>query len=127
MADNGGTPNNLDFIVDKDNLYKEENFTDYKIATIRRLTPVKVDGSLDESRQQLFFGSTTLNTPQGPVPIQAKPEADTMEEAIERFPQAMEVETKNVVETFKRMAEQQAKAQKAQKANESRIIMPGIN
>ena len=65
MADNGGTPSSLDFIVDKDNLYKEETLTDYKIATIRRLTPVKIDGSVDDSRQMIFFGSTQLTTPQG--------------------------------------------------------------
>ncbi|MCP4036268.1 MAG: cytoplasmic protein, partial [bacterium] len=35
---------------DLDNLYREESFTDLKIAQIRRLTPVKPDGSIDESR-----------------------------------------------------------------------------
>ena len=124
MADNGGTPSSLDFIVDKDNLYKEETLTDYKIATIRRLTPVNIDGSVDDSRQMIFFGSTQLTTPQGPVPIQARLEATSLEEAIEDFPKAMEEETKQVVETFKRMAEQQAQQKKA---NESRIILPGMN
>ena len=33
--------------VDKSNLYKEESFTDLKVATIRRLSPVKHDGSPD--------------------------------------------------------------------------------
>ena len=124
MVDNGGTPNSLDFIVDKDNLYKEENFTDYKIASIRRLTPVNMDGSVDESRRQIFFGSSTLNSPQGPVPIQAKLEADSLEEAIDKFPKAMDEETKKVIAAFKRMAEQQAQQEQAQKSN---IILPGMS
>ena len=31
--------------VDRDHLYREESFTDLKVATIRRLVPIKPDGS----------------------------------------------------------------------------------
>ena len=34
----------IDLTVDLNNLYREESFTDVKVAAIRRLTPVKPDG-----------------------------------------------------------------------------------
>jgi membrane protein involved in colicin uptake len=40
------------------------------------------------------------------------------------FPKAMEVETQKVVESFKRMQEEQ---EKQKKADQSRIIVPGLN
>ena len=43
-----------DIQVDRDNLYREEVYTDLKIASIRVLTPVKVDGQIDTSRAVLY-------------------------------------------------------------------------
>ena len=54
--------------VDKSNLYREESFTDLKVATIRRLSPIKEDGSPDTSRPQLFTGETTLMSGTRPPP-----------------------------------------------------------
>ena len=42
--------------INPENLYKEESFTDLTFATIRRLSPVKIDGSPDESREPLLTG-----------------------------------------------------------------------
>ena len=56
--------------INTDNLYKEESFTDLTFATIRRLTPVKIDGSVDESRETIFTGMTQLMSPNGPIPVQ---------------------------------------------------------
>lgn len=121
MNSNGGQPGSLNFTVDKNNLYREESVTDLKIANIQRLVPVNLDGSEDESRETIFLGRTQLSTPQGPIPIQAKLTAKTLEEAMDVFPKAMEAETQKVVESFKKMQEQQKKAE------ESRIIVPGMN
>ena len=120
MGDNGGAPNNLDFQVDKTNLYREISVTDLKIANIRQLIPMNVDGTDDTSRETIFIGNTQLGTPQGPIPMQAKLEATTMEEAMDLFPQAMELETQKVIENFKRMEAEQ-------KNEKSNIIMPGMN
>lgn len=79
-----------DIKVDLGNLYCEETFTDLKLGWIRRLTPVKPDGSKDESREYLFIGQTQLVTPQGPVPVQCQIPEKTLEEAIEKFPEVME-------------------------------------
>ena len=120
MTGAGGQPNRLDFNVDTDNLYRQESITDLKSANIQKFMPIKPDGSEDGSRETVYVGSTQLNTPQGPVPIQARLEASSFEEAMKRFPAAMEVETNKVVEAFKKMQEQ------AQKKQDSRIIVPGM-
>jgi len=120
MSDNGGSPSSLDFMVDKNNLYREESITDLKIATIRQLIPIKPDGSDDTERDPIFLGSTQLSTPQGPIPIQAKLEAATFEQAMDVFPKTMEAETRMVIENLRRLHEEQKRKQ------DSRIIMPGV-
>lgn len=119
MNDSASSPSSIDFQVDKENLFREETVTDLKIATIRKLIPIKTDGSDDTDRQVIFIGTTQLGTPQGPIPMQAVLDAATLEQAMAAFPAAMEVETRKVVENFKRMHEEQKKSQ------DSRIIMPG--
>ena len=124
MDSTGGSPNSIDFTVDKENLYREESITDLKIANIQRLVPVNLDGSEDNSRDVIFLGRSQLSTPQGPVPIQAKLEANTLEDAMDIFPKVMENETQKVVESFQRMQQQQ---EQQKKKEQSRIIVPGMN
>lgn len=82
----------IDLTVDLNNLYREESFTDIKVAAIRRLTPVKPDGSDDESRDCIFMAQTQLMSPSGPVLLQSILDAENLEQAIERFPKAMQKE-----------------------------------
>ncbi len=118
MAENG-QPNTIDFAVDQKNLYREENITDMKVAAIRKMTPVTPSGEVDETRTAIFVGTTQLMTPEGPLPIQAMLEANTLQEAFEVFPKAMEA-------AMQRMVEQVQRAQQDQKQNDdSRIIVPG--
>ena len=121
MSGNGTTQNGLNFVIDKDNLYKEESITDLKIGSIQVLIPINVDGSEDDGRSSVFLGRTQLNTPQGPIPIQAKLEATDLSQALELFPTAMDAETQKVMESLRKLQEQQKKAQ------DSRIIVPGMN
>ena len=44
-----------DGVMDPDNLFREENFTDQKMGAIRKLIPVKADGSEDGERKVMFF------------------------------------------------------------------------
>ena len=60
-------PKMTNISIDPNNLYREETFTDLTyVTTIRRLTPVKADGSVDESREALFTGMTQLMSPTAP-------------------------------------------------------------
>lgn len=115
-------PKDIDFSVDTDNLYREESITDLKVASIRRLTPVTADGSDDKTRSPIFLGQTQLMSPEGPVPIQSKLEANSLEEAWVEFPKAMQIKLAEIVEQMKTM--QQEQQQKAAQGD-SRIIMPG--
>jgi len=80
----------IQFTVDYTNLYREESYTDLKSASIKKLIPVKKDGSDDNSRPPLFFGVAELISPQGPIPVQSELMADSLEKAIDTLPQAME-------------------------------------
>jgi len=91
----------IDLTVDRNNLYREESFTDIKVAAIRRLTPVKPDGSDDESRDPIFMAQTQLMSPSGPVLLQSILDAGTLEQAMERFPNAMQKEMDKVIEKNK--------------------------
>ena len=116
-----GQQQELNFTVDKANLYREEAVTDMKVASIRRLVPVKEDGTDDPSRKSIFVGQTQVMTPEGAVPIQSILKATTLAEAIDGFPEAMQAEVQNLVEKMQQMQRQQ---QQTRKDEESRIIVP---
>ena len=61
--------------LDATQLYREEIFTDRKAGTLRRLVPVKSDGSEDSSRPVLYSGQTQLLTPAGVLPLAFELEA----------------------------------------------------
>jgi hypothetical protein len=107
--------NQLDLNVDVKSLYREEVITDLKSASIRKLTPIKTDGSDDASRTAVFLGTTNLLTPQGPLPIQARLMANDFEEALKDFPNTMRKAVEQMVAEVKKM----------QQKEDSRIIVPG--
>ena len=101
--------------VDTANLYKEETFTDLQVATLRRMVPVKSDGTPDDSRPVLFMGETQLMSARGLLPVTCPIEASTLEEAIEKFPDAVNATVEKMVEQAREMQRQEA----------SRIVVPG--
>ncbi len=80
----------LDFAININNLYREESVTDLNVGSIRCFIPIKADGTKDESREAMFFGHTQLMSPQGAVPLQAPIQAAQLEEAMKKFPEAMQ-------------------------------------
>jgi len=104
-----------EFKVDQMNLYREEIFTDLKVATIRRLSPVKQDGSLDKARQVLFIGQTSIMTQAGPIPVEAPIQAGNLQEAMERFPAALNRAIERMV----------AEIEELRRKETSRIVVPG--
>ena len=120
MADE--QPGNEEFIIDRSNLYTEESFTDLKIGTIKRLTPVKTDGKEDKSRKTIFVGHTSIMTPNGPLPIQNVIGAKELAQAIKQFPEAMQAAMDRLIQEVKKYQEQeQSQIQKP----DSNIIIPG--
>ncbi len=76
-----------DIKVDPKALYLEEVFTDRRVGTIRRLTPVTKDGARDAARPVLYVGETQVLTPAGALPIGFEIGAASLEEAAEKFGQ----------------------------------------
>jgi hypothetical protein len=117
--------NSIDFSIDRSNLYKEESFTDLKVGNIRRLIPVKPDGSEDKTRNTVFVGQTNLMTPNGPLPIQGVIRAKELQQAVKRFPEAMEVAVERMMEEAQKMKDQQGSEIITKQKEDSRIIIPG--
>jgi len=114
-------PNNIEFTIDRSNLYLEESFTDLKAGTVKRLTPVRPDGSQDNTRKTVFVGHTSILTPNGPLPIQNIIAAKELQQAIKKFPEAMDAAMDQLMEEVKKYQEQeQSQIQKP----DSRIIVP---
>ena len=105
--------------VDRDNLYREEVITDLKAATLRRLIPIQADGSPDASRPSLFLAETQLLTQGGLLPVQARLEAATLEEAIEIFPDAINQAVERMVEEAREMQRRAARARRRASRAES--------
>src|SRR5256885_5266282 len=72
-------PNDLPEVqLDPKALYREDVFTDRRAGSIRRLTPVTADGSVDPTRPVLFSGQTQLLTPAGVLALGVEIEAATL-------------------------------------------------
>lgn len=108
----------INFQVDQQNLYREESMTDLKVAVIRKLIPIKADGSDDQSRSPIFVGHSQVMSPEGLIPLQAELAAANLEDAINDFPRAMDKAMVDMVDQIKQM-------QREQQQQESRIITPG--
>jgi hypothetical protein len=105
-----------DIKINPDNLYKEESFTDLTYATIRRLTPVKIDGSQDESRECIFTGMAQLMSPNGPIPVQFIIEGvKSLSEAAAKLPESVEKAVHTMI----------AEAKEMEREESSRIVLPG--
>ena len=74
-----------DIRIDPAALFLEEVFTDRRVGTIRRLTPVTKDGTRDPAKAVLYIGETQVLTPAGALPIGFEIGAGSLEEAAEKF------------------------------------------
>ena len=81
----GNERRGVDPSMDPATLYLEEVFTDRRVGTIRRLTPVKADATTDVGRPVLYVGETQVMTQVGTLPIAFEIPASTLEEASKQF------------------------------------------
>jgi hypothetical protein len=105
-----------DVHLDPAAMYREEIFTDRRAGTIRRLTPVTVDGATDPSRPVLFSGQTQLLTPAGVLPLVFEIEAATLAEALQKFPDGVKVALEQAIDEAREMRREAA----------SRIVVPEV-
>ncbi|HLY51605.1 MAG TPA: hypothetical protein VKQ31_01220 [Steroidobacteraceae bacterium] len=102
--------------LDAKSLYREDVFTDRRAGSIRRLTPVTVEGATDASRPVLFSGQTQLLTPAGVLPLGFEIEAQTLEEALAKFPAGVKVALEQAID----------EARELRREATSRIVVPEV-
>ena len=103
-----------DIRFDAANLYQEDVFTDRTAGTIRRLAPVLPSGERDATRPVLFSGQTQLLTPGGVLPLGFEIEAASLEEAMAKFPAAVQEALAQAIEEAREM----------RREAQSRIVVP---
>ncbi len=86
-----------------------------QVATIRRLTPGGRERLPDPTRKVLFIGQAQLMSQVGPLPVQTVIEADTLKEAMAKFPAALREAVDQLMD----------EAREARRREASRIIHPG--
>ena len=97
-----------DIKVDSKALYLEEVFTDRRIGTIRRLTPVNGTGERDTARAVLYVGETQVMTPAGALPIGFEIGAGSLEEAADKFGQLAKEAIERTVKELQELRRQAA-------------------
>ena len=94
--------------MDSTQIYHEETFTDRRVGTIRRLTPVTAEGSIDSARPVIFVGQAQVMTPMGAVPISFELDASTLNAAIEKFGVAAEQAVQQTMRELQEIRREQA-------------------
>jgi hypothetical protein len=89
-------------------LYREDIFTDQRVGTVRRMTPVKSDGSDDPSRPLLFVGQATVMTPMGSLPLSFELPGTTLAEAVAQFGAAAQHAIEDAARELQEMRRQAA-------------------
>ena len=75
-----------DIQMDAANLYREESYTDLKAGSLRKLVPVKADGTDDPARAPIYTAATQVMTPGGVLPLSGEVEgAKSLADAVAGF------------------------------------------
>ncbi|MBI5623742.1 MAG: hypothetical protein HY924_08195 [Elusimicrobia bacterium] len=101
--------------MDASALWREEVFTDRKVGTIRRLSPVKADGSPDAARKAVYVGEAQLMTSVGALPLSFEIDASSIEEAVAKYGDAVQEAFSAAMEELKELR---------RKASSS-LVLPG--
>lgn len=112
MADEAASAN---IEMNSADLYLEENFTDRRVGSLQRLSPVTSDGQPDPSRPTLYIGQTQVLTPAGALPLTFEIEAESLEEAAGKFGDHAKQALASTMERLEEMRREQA----------SSLIVPG--
>jgi hypothetical protein len=94
--------------MDSSQIYREDIFTDRRVGTIRRLTPVTADGADDGTRAVLYVGQAQVMTPMGALPISFELEGASLSAAIAKFGDAAELAVQQTMRELQEMRREQA-------------------
>ncbi len=105
-ADQQGQPGEI--AMDGSAMCREEVFTDNRIGTIRKLTPVTAGGEEDHTRPVQYIGSTQVMTPGGALPLSFEIPAEHLADAIEGFGAAAQQAVEQTMEELRELQRQAA-------------------
>ena len=95
--------------MNPNDLWLEEIFTDRRVGTIRRMTPVDGTGARDASRDVLYIGETQVMMQQlGALPINFMLEAKSLGEAATMFAAAAKAAIERTMRELQELRRQQA-------------------
>ncbi len=112
MAENTQEP---DIRMGADDLYREETFTDRRVGSLQRLTPITADGSRDDTRSDVYVGQTQILTPAGTLPLSFEVEASSLDDAVAKFGDCAKAALAEAMERLEDLRRESA----------SSIILPG--
>jgi hypothetical protein len=107
--------NDAEIAMDTASLYREETFTDRRVGTLQRLTPVTASGADDSTRPVLYVGQTQVLTPAGALPLSFEVQAASLADAVAQFG---DLAKQALARTMKRLEE-------LRREQASSIIVPG--
>ncbi len=96
-------------------LYREETFTDRRVGTIRKLTPVTAEGEVDESRPAEYSGMAQVMTAAGPMPLNFDIPGNNLDEACANFSECAQKAVEDMAQRLEQMRRDEA----------SQIVVPG--
>jgi hypothetical protein len=94
--------------MNANDLWLEEVYTDRRVGTIRKMTPVKGDGTRDPQREIAWLGETQVLSAVGALPITFPLEAKTLEEAAQKFGAAAKAAIERTVRELQDLRRQAA-------------------
>ena len=98
----------IEAAMDPASLYQEEVFTDRRVGTLRRLTPVTEAGDTDPGREVVWVGQTQVLTPAGAMPLNFEIPGTTLAEAVAGFPAAAQVAVEDTMKQLEEMRREAA-------------------
>lgn len=97
-----------DIRMDESQLCREETFTDNRVGTVRRLTPVLASGERDPQRAATYIGTTQVMTPAGALPLSFELPNASLEAAIAGFGDAAREAVEQAMDELRELQRQAA-------------------
>ena len=101
--------------MDSGSLYHEETFTDRRVGTLQRFTPIRATGATDDKRPVLYVGETQVLTPAGALPLSFEIQASSLDDAVAKFGEGAKQALARTMRRLEELRREQA----------SSIIVPG--
>jgi len=94
--------------MNAEDLWLEEVYTDRRVGTIRKMTPVTGAGAPDPARKVTWVGETQVMSTVGALPINFPIEAESLGDAAKKFGPAAKAAIERTVRELQELRRQQA-------------------